>query len=206
MFMKIAVEWCNVNWFVQSVRKGNIMLYVITGGSGSGKSEFAENIAVEIHKNSFERGKLYYCASMMPCDDECEARIEKHRKMRKGKGFDTVECYCNIGSVNCNDNDVVLIECMSNLAANEMYSENGSIKGSGDICAMADKVIVKGVEDIVKKAGAVVVVTNEVFSDVCSDSESLKYLSVLAYINRSLVKKASKAYEVVCGIPVEIKK
>lgn len=181
------------------------MLYVITGGSGSGKSEFAESIAVDIYKNKFQKGKLYYIATMIPYDDECIKRIVRHRNMRSEKGFDTIECFCGIEKLEFSESDVVLIECMSNLIANEMYSDKGRIKGRGDICNMAESGVVKGILKAEKDAGAVVVVTNEVFSDICCDDESRRYLKALGYANRRLCDKADGAAEVVCGIPVWLK-
>ena len=50
------------------------MFILVTGGSGSGKSEFAENIAMKLG------GKMLYVATMKPYDDECLKRIERHKK------------------------------------------------------------------------------------------------------------------------------
>lgn len=69
------------------------MFILVTGGSGSGKSEFAENIAMKLG------GKMLYVATMKPYDDECLKRIERHRKMRDGKGFRTVECYTDLSEI-----------------------------------------------------------------------------------------------------------
>ena len=63
------------------------MLYLRTGGSGSGKSEYAEKLAVSMHQKGLAAGGLFYIATMYPYDGECEERICKHQAMRKGKGF-----------------------------------------------------------------------------------------------------------------------
>ena len=66
----------------------------ITGGSGSGKSEYAEKRTIEAAE---KRGlKPYYLATMKAYGEEEEKKIEKHRKMREGKGFITVEQAENI--------------------------------------------------------------------------------------------------------------
>lgn len=179
------------------------MLYLISGGSGSGKSQYAEKLAVD--RNKFYKGNLYYVATMCPYDDESYKRIEKHQKMRMGKGFETIECYCNIGQLNANENDVVLIECMSNLLANEMYIDEGKIKGE-NLLYKASNEIVRPIAGLEKKVGCVVVVTNEVFSDgLCYDSETQKYTELLGYINRELSMFAHAVTEVVCSIPVCVK-
>ena len=62
------------------------MLILISGGAGSGKSEFAEGL---ITASGLE--KRVYLATMKVWDDESVRRVEKHRAMRAGKGFVTVE-------------------------------------------------------------------------------------------------------------------
>ena len=111
---------------------GNVpMLSVIMGVSGSGKSEYAEDMAVRLADG---RG-LYYAATMEPYGEEGRARVARHRKQRAGKGFTTLECYRDIeniagmiGTDRCRD-ATVLLECMSNLLANEMFSAPSGADG-----------------------------------------------------------------------------
>ncbi len=181
------------------------MLYLVTGGSGSGKSEYAEQLAVRQSLSCFpERGKLYYIATMYPCDAECLDRIEKHRFMRKDRGFTTIECYHHPEKLSFKKEDVVLLECMSNLIANEMYQKEGQITGRG---AQADRQleerILKSLLQWKKQAGSVIIVTNEVFSDGMEyDRETEEYLRMLGKSNRFLAREADAVTEVVCTIPV----
>ncbi len=177
------------------------MTVVVTGGSGSGKSEYAENAAAGLFEK-FSAEKLIYIATMRPFGQEAFERIEKHRNMRKGKGFVTVECYSGI--VRIEDilgynlrNSVVLLECMSNLAANEIFFEKNEN-------AVSD--IVEGIEFISKKCAAFVIVTNEVFSDgIDYDKATLNYIEALGKINCEIAAIANTVVEVVCGIPIFIK-
>lgn len=179
------------------------MLYLISGGSGSGKSQYAEKLAVD--RNKFYKGNLYYVATMCPYDDESYKRIEKHQEMRRGKGFETIECYSNIGKINANKKDVILIECLSNLLANEMYADKGKIKGENLLHKAANE-IVRPIVELEKRVSCVVVVTNEVFSDgFVYDRETEKYTELLGYINRELSEFAKAVTEVVCSIPVCVK-
>ena len=151
------------------------MFILVTGGSGSGKSEFAENIAMKLG------GKMLYVATMKPYDDECLKRIERHRKMRDGKGFRTVECYTDLSEIT-ESADTILLECMSNLTANVMFSDNND--------NAFDKIV-----------------TNEISSDgIEYDRDTKMYISLLGKINSMLSKRADKVYEVVYGIPIEIKR
>ena len=63
------------------------MMVVVTGASGSGKSEYAEGVAVKLAG----KGDLYYLATMRVYGEEGVRRVERHRKLRAGKGFQTAE-------------------------------------------------------------------------------------------------------------------
>ena len=102
------------------------MLHIVYGGSASGKSSYAESFAMSLQGE----GRLLYIATMYPykwntteIDQETMQRIERHRAMRADKGFDTVECYRHVEHIVAKRQDVLLLECMSNLLANEMFLE-----------------------------------------------------------------------------------
>lgn len=180
------------------------MLYIITGGSGSGKSEFAEKIAVSKHQSEYRDGNLYYIATMYPYDEECHNRIRKHQDMRRGKGFQTMECYTHLEEITIGNEDVVLLECMSNLLANEMYRNEGGIKARGRMGDIQLKTaVLEPVLRLEKEAGCLIIVTNEVFSDgVHYEEETTEYIRLLGKINTFLARRADAVVEVVYSIPV----
>lgn len=67
------------------------MITLVTGGSGSGKSAYAESLL------SSCEGIRYYIATMQIYDAEGEKKVERHRKLRAGKGFLTIESPMNVG-------------------------------------------------------------------------------------------------------------
>lgn len=171
------------------------MLTIVTGGSGSGKSAFAEDKVL-----TFGEAQRVYIATMHPFDEESHKRIERHRKMRAGKGFETVECYTGLKDVKLPSGCVVLLECMSNLVANEMFEEQGAHE-------QTVKDIMNGIDELVRQAAHVVIVTNEIFSDaVVFDKEMASYLEYLGKINQAVALRADEVVEVVYGIPVYQKK
>lgn len=179
------------------------MVILVIGGSGSGKSEYAESCCVKLNsKMKFEADRhppLIYVATMEPFDEESYARIEKHRNMRKGKGFETVECYTHLEDVMIPEGCTVLLECMSNLVANEMFSDSGRKDDTA-------RVILGGVANLIRQAEHVVIVTNQVFSDGITYEEGTDdWLRVLAKVNNRVAKMADIVCEVVHGIPVLIK-
>ncbi len=166
------------------------MLILVSGGAASGKSEYAESLIV---KSGLE--KRTYIATMQIFDAEDERRAEKHRAMRAGKNFDTLECPQDLLHAPLPQGGAVLLECMSNLAANEFFGGEGK---DG-----AKERILLGMKRLCDEAELVVVVTNELFSDgICYDEETENYLSVLADVNRSLAAAAEAVVEVTAGIPV----
>ncbi len=160
------------------------MLTLVIGGAASGKSEFAENLVLTLP------GRRVYVATMEPYDGECLARIEKHRRQRAGKGFLTLERYRDLGGLEVPTGANVLLECMSNLLANELYSPQGG--GSAAVLG--------GVERLCARCANLTIVTNEVFSEGKDyEGDTLRYLRALGSVNRALAAQANRVVEVVCG-------
>lgn len=190
------------------------MLHIVYGGSASGKSSYAESFAMSLQGE----GRLLYIATMYPykwntteIDPETMQRIERHRAMRADKGFDTVECYRHVEHIVAKRQDVLLLECMSNLLANEMYLEPDSNAGSdmAETMSPVSNKIVQALVDLSTRVQDVVIVTNDVFSDGGSltyDESTREYVKNLAEINCALARVAETVTEVVCGIPVIVKK
>ena len=170
------------------------MFLVITGGSGSGKSAYAEQCVLD-----FGPAERIYIATMYPFDEECDRRIRRHREMRRQKQFSTLECYTGLKTADIPEDSVVLLECMSNLTANEMYQEGGA--GGQTV-----EEILAGICYLLKRVRHMVVVTNEIFSDgIDYDSETMRYQSYLGQINSEMGRMADQVTEVVYGIPITVK-
>ena len=190
------------------------MLHIVYGGSASGKSSYAESFAMSLQGE----GRLLYIATMYPykwntteIDPETMQRIERHRAMRADKGFDTVECYRHVEHIVAKRQDVLLLECMSNLLANEMYLEPDSNAGSdmAETMSPVSNKIVQALIDLSTRVQELVIVTNDVFSDGGSltyDESTREYVKNLAEINCALAREAATVTDVVCGIPVIVKK
>ena len=165
------------------------MLRLVTGGSGSGKSRYAEDLIL-----SFGPRKRYYIATMMPWDGECRRRIERHRRMRAEKGFETVEQYLDLETLSLEPGAAVLLECLSNLAANDAGLSWKS---------QVETRLAEGIFRLETQAAELVVVTNEIFSDgVAYDGETMNYMEVLGRTNARLAARAGQVTEVVYGIPI----
>ena len=173
------------------------MLRLVTGGSGSGKSAFAERTLL-----SLGEGRPVYLATMDQRDGESLRRIARHREMRQrhgamaGKSFVTVEQPVDIGGAAVEAGDCVLLEDLGNLLSNEIWNP----AGAGE---KAEETILAGIDAILERAALLVVVTNEIFSDGAEWTGDMdRYVRGLGRLNQALAARAETVMEVVCGIPV----
>ena len=80
---------------------------VIIGGSGSGKSSFAEQYFIEHVKTNHR----YYIATMQIYGEEGKQKVERHQMMRQGKGFQTIEQPRNLGDASKSMEDKCVESC-----------------------------------------------------------------------------------------------
>lgn len=191
------------------------MITVITGGSGSGKSAFAETYISGIAGES----RKYYLATMQVFDREGQEKVDRHRRLRSGKGFLTIEqptaIHEALEKMRAMEREeavrtpagereperTALLECMSNLAANEMFS--GETFRTGE--QIADRIIGE-VEQLSRGLKHLVIVTNNVFEDgITYDASTMEYIRGLGSINAGLAAMADEVIEVVAGIPLSVK-
>ncbi len=192
------------------------MLGLIIGGAGSGKSEYAEKLAVRLAEET--GGPLVYLATMVSGSGEADARIRKHRKNRAGRGFLTIEKYTGLADLQLGEytesaekEDVrkkgcsgepagskatVLLEDLGNLLGNEMFLPEGR----------GEKAVLSGIRHIAEQCLNLIIVANEVFSDGQKyDKTTREYLRGLALIQRDLAEEACLVTEVICGCPNHLK-
>lgn len=177
------------------------MMVLILGGSGSGKSLYAEETAVSLAQTDM---KKYYLATMQVFDEEGKKKVERHRRLRKDKGFFTIEQPTVIsGALEKMEEGerTVLLECISNLAANEMFS-----KGKAEAANLVIENITRDIKLLKERTTNLVVVSNNVFEDgVIYDEMTMKYIQAMGKINRELAGLADRVVEVAVGIPVTVK-
>ena len=208
------------------------MITLITGGSGSGKSAYAEKYICHVSKEKGCKEK-YYIATMQVFDDEGQQKIDRHRRLRAGKGFITIEQPRDIQNAvsklqsesSLKTGRSALLECMSNHVANEMFQpvdasgmqaaeaekealdalENMKDYETAQISHVSKKVL-KEVSILSENVAELVIVTNNVFEDgVCYDESTMNYIKAMGIVIRGLAAMAECVVEVVAGIPVAVK-
>lgn len=166
------------------------MLILLTGGSACGKSSYAESLCMRLP------APRIYLAAMKPYGDGSMEKIAKHRKMRQGKGFETVERYTDYVNLVLPACKTALLECICNLTANEMFDEQGNETDPVEV-------VLRGVENLQTQCENLIIVTNEVGADCEAYSGSTRrYIEAVGRINRALAQRADCVYELVCGIPI----
>ena len=165
------------------------MILLVIGGSGSGKSAFAE-----ARTAAWPAHKKYYIATMQAGDAESQRRVARHRDQRAGLGFETVECPRNLGGFAPEPGAAVLLEDLPNLLANEMFGGGDPDRILPDILSLADR------------CALLTVVTGDVFADgVTYGAETAEYIRRLALLGQEIAAKADTVAEVAASLPCYLK-
>ncbi len=165
------------------------MIVLVTGGSGCGKSTWAERLV-----ETLPRENRVYIATMQVYDEESRQRVKRHREQRADKGFLTIECEKDLERAGIPEGSTVLLEDLVNLTANEMFD-------GGDVSR-----VMPSLKTLSRRCRHLVMVTNDLFSDGAVYSDSVQdYLRKLAAINRQAAEMADCVVEVVYSIPVALK-
>ena len=156
-------------------------LILAYGGSGSGKSAWAERTLLAEAAGS-PGSRAVYLAAMETSSPEAAARIARHRAMRARHGAE----------------DFILLEDLGNLLANEIWLPEGA--GWDGAAAR----ILSGIRTLLDRSPLLVVVSGDVFADGGGyDGDTMAYIRLLGGLHCALAALAERTVEVVCGIPLE---
>lgn len=170
---------------------------LVVGTPGSGKSAHAEELAVRFAGN----GPKIYVATMIPYGEEGAKRVERHRKLREGKGFETIEKPTAVDELAPALDDrpgaSCLLECAANLAANEAYDPKNKKLTRDELAAL----VVKEIEALIPRCAAMTIVTNEFPLDAPGyDDSTREYAALMRGVNAALAKIVDRVDTVVDGV------
>ena len=172
---------------------------LVIGGAASGKSAFAESLCMEC------TGPRVYVATMDAFGDAGGIRVARHRALREGKGFETLERPRGIDALvpHVPKGCTLLLEDVGNLVANELFAGDSPCAGDAERAAQEAW---RGIDALVAASRDAVVVTVDTFRDgVRYDEGTETWRRAVAQVNARAAACADRVVEVVCGIPLWVK-
>ncbi|NDW17809.1 bifunctional adenosylcobinamide kinase/adenosylcobinamide-phosphate guanylyltransferase [Dysgonomonas sp. 216] len=166
-------------------------IILITGGQRSGKSNYAQSLALKHSANPV------YLATSRVWDEEHRLRIEKH-KTDRGNEWINIEEEKELSKHNLTGK-TILIDCVTLWATNFFFDYQSDVsKALADIKLEFDK--------FTEQNAHFIFVTNEIGMGEMSQNEiQRKFADLQGWLNQYIVAKANEVYLMVSGIPVKIK-
>lgn len=172
--------------------KANIIY--ISGGQRSGKSEYAESLALRQDPHP-----LYIATSRPPADDDpdFQARVRRHRE-RRGEAWFTYEEPVMLSRVPV-EGHVALIDCVT------LWATNAYMEAQGD-CSRALELMTAEFDKIASRPCTLIFVSNEIGMGGVSPNEmQRRFTDLQGDINRFIAARAHAAFIVVSGLPLRLK-
>ena len=180
-------------------------IILCSGGARSGKSEFAEQLALSL------KGRKAYVATGQAFDDEMKDRIKKHQ-LRRGKEWITFEIplhlHKNWEQIK-NVSDVILIDCLTMFTSNHVFA-HGDINTQEDANRI-ESIILEELRLLLQEINnsndkTVIFVTNEIGLGIVPENKLARYFrDITGRVNREVASAANKMYLTISGVTIELK-
>lgn len=180
-------------------------IILCSGGARSGKSEFAEQLALSL------KGRKAYVATGQAFDDEMKDRIKKHQ-LRRGKEWITFEIplylHKNWEQIK-NVSDVILIDCLTMFTSNHVFA-HGDINTQEDSNRI-ESIILEELRLLLQEINnsndkTVIFVTNEIGLGIVPENKLARYFrDITGRVNREVASAANKMYLTISGVTLELK-
>ena len=180
-------------------------IILCSGGARSGKSEFAEQLALSL------KGRKAYVATGQAFDDEMKDRIKKHQ-LRRGKEWITFEIplhlHKNWEEIK-NVSDVILIDCLTMFTSNHVFA-HGDINTQEDSNRI-ESIILEELRLLLQDINnsndkTVIFVTNEIGLGIVPENKLARYFrDITGRVNREVASAANKMYLTISGVTIELK-
>ncbi|WP_194768829.1 bifunctional adenosylcobinamide kinase/adenosylcobinamide-phosphate guanylyltransferase [Tamlana sp. I1] len=167
------------------------MIYYITGGERSGKSSYAQNLALSLTNSP------KYIATSRIWDDNHKKRIDRHIADRD-KRWTSVEEEKEV-ALYINPKEVVVIDCVTLWLTNFFLDTKNDIEKSLELAKIEfDKLLTLD--------ATIIIISNEIGMGVHAQTEvGRKFTELQGWMNQHIAKNADKATMMVSGIPLTLK-
>ena len=164
---------------------------LITGGARSGKSSYAERLALEASDHPI------YMATARIWDEEFAERVRRHQRDR-GAEWENIEEEKLLSRHHCTGR-VVLIDCVTLWCTNYMFDHPGSIDE-------VLQLIQTEFDALTVQEAHFIFVTNEIGLGGTSPNDiQRKFTDLVGWVNQYIASKADEVIFMVSGIPMKIK-
>ena len=171
-------------------------IFLITGGQRSGKSTYAEKLALSLSPNPV------YLATAHVWDEEFRQRIVNHQK-RRGDQWTNIEEEKFLSKHHL-ANQVIVIDCITLWCTNFFYDLR--IKNQQSCLNEALENIKNEFDKFTAQEATFIFVTNEIGSGGVSESiVQRRFTDLQGWFNQYVAQQADEVILMVSGIPVKIK-
>nr|WP_315224177.1 bifunctional adenosylcobinamide kinase/adenosylcobinamide-phosphate guanylyltransferase [uncultured Flavobacterium sp.] len=168
------------------------MIYLITGGERSGKSSYAQNLALSLSNSPM------YVATARKWDTDFQNRIDRHQSERDER-WTNIEKEKHLSEIDFSGK-VALIDCVT------LWLTNFFVDTKNDV----DISLEEAKKEFLMMAGqentTLIIVTNEIGMGIHAETHiGRKFTELQGWMNQFLASKADEVVLMVSGIPVKIK-
>ena len=172
----------------------NFKTHLVLGGARSGKTKFAEKLALSLTEGSHMLP--IYIATAQAFDTEMQDRIDTH-KYERADCFKTLECPLAIDEplMRASKDEVILIDCLTLFVSNLL-------------CASSfDNTKIESFKSAVKNTKArLIIVSNETGFGVVPDNKlARQFRDVSGKLNQDIASIADKVTMVIAGLGMPLK-
>ena len=166
-------------------------IILITGGARSGKSSYAEKLALSLSPNPV------YMATARVWDEEFHQRVIRHQEAR-GPEWTNLEEEKELSRHDVSGR-VVLIDCVTLWCTNFFFDLQGHVDSSL-------KAVKEEFNRFTAQDATFIFVTNEIGLGGTSENElQRKFTDLQGWMNQYIAAQADEVIMMVCGIPLKIK-
>lgn len=172
-------------------------IILITGGQRSGKSTYAEKLALDLSENPV------YLATAHVWDDEFRERVRRHKE-RRGVRWSNIEEEKFPSKYDLN-NKVIVVDCVTLWCTNFFFDRDKTDENQPDTDVALSKIKAE-FDRFTTQEATFIFVTNEIGSGgTSSNAVQRRFTDMLGWMNQYVAERADEVILMVSGIPVKIK-
>ncbi|MCX6966835.1 MAG: bifunctional adenosylcobinamide kinase/adenosylcobinamide-phosphate guanylyltransferase [Verrucomicrobia bacterium] len=175
-------------------------MILVTGGSRSGKSAFAQKMAEALP------GPRAFLATCPAIDPEMGERIRRHQEARNLCDWQTIEEPLDLAAALCRakDQPVVLVDCLTLWVNNVLYEaeQQGNTVSEAEVAGCCGPIL----QAARSHGGTILFVTNEVGMGLVPETPlGRRFRDLAGRVNQTIAAACDELFLVVCGQPLQIK-